>query len=68
MTPRTPTSDELRHAFQCGFESIDAGDGFYHGFDGYLSLLGYEKQPDAGCTCSDGGAHGNLPECRWVKS
>jgi hypothetical protein len=32
-----------------------------------LASLGYHKQDDAQCTCRDGGAHGHLPECRWVK-
>jgi len=63
----TPTREELHQAFERGFESIDAGDGFYQGFHQCLESLGYRKQPDGGCTCSDRGAHGHLPECRWVK-
>jgi hypothetical protein len=62
-----PTFDELRHAFLAGFQSIDEGDTFYVGFNEYLSSLGYRFRDDLGCTCPDGGAHGHLPECRWVK-
>jgi hypothetical protein len=68
MSTATPTREELRQAFQCGFQSIDAGDGFSQGFDACLASLGYRKRPEGGCTCSDHGAHGHLPECRWVKA
>ena len=30
-----PSSEELKDAFQAGFNSIDDGDGFYHGFHKY---------------------------------
>ena len=63
----TPSQDVLRQAFAAGFESIDAGDTFYVGFDAYLILTGYIKRNDIPCTCSDNGSHGHLPECRWVK-
>jgi hypothetical protein len=33
-----------------------------------LESIGYRKQEDAQCTCRDGGAHGHLPECQWVKA
>jgi hypothetical protein len=32
-----------------------------------LAALGYHKNDHAQCICRDGGAHGHLPECRWVK-
>ena len=67
MAGATPTREELREAFQHGFDSIDAGDGFYEGFHACLEALGYRKQTNARCTCGDQGAHGHLPECRWVK-
>ena len=62
-----PTLDEVHQAFQAGFQSIDDGDGFYAGFETYLLAFGYRKRDDISCTCSDRGAHGHLPECRWVK-
>ncbi len=62
-----PTPEELRQAFQAGFQSIDEGETFYTGFEAFLEALGYRKQAEARCTCQDGGAHGHLPECRWVK-
>jgi hypothetical protein len=62
-----PTREELRRAFQAGFESIDEGETFYIGFYQYLGLIGYGLQDDAACTCVDGGAHGHMPECRWLK-
>jgi len=67
MSTATPTRAELHQAFQRGFESIDAGEGFYQGFHECLESLGYRRRPNGGCTCSDLGAHGHLPECRWVK-
>jgi len=67
MNTATPTREELRQAFQRGFDSIDAGDGFYQGFHACLESLGYRKQAKGRCTCSDQGAHGHLPECRWTK-
>ena len=63
-----PTREELRLAFQAGFQSIDDGETFDTGFYQYLGSIGYCLQDDLGCTCTDGGAHGHLPECRWVKS
>ena len=63
-----PTHEELRCAFQAGFQSIDDGDTFYTGFHEYLGTLGFSYAVDTDCTCRDGGAHGHLPECRWVKS
>ena len=63
-----PTPADIDRAFQAGFQSIDDGDGFYAGFEAYLQAFGYRKRDDIGCTCSDRGAHGHLPECRWVKA
>ena len=63
-----PTYDEIRNAFQEGFQSIDEGDSFYAGFNTYLESIGCVKRDDIPCTCSDQGAHGHLPECRWVKA
>ena len=62
-----PTFDEIREAFQEGFQSIDDGDSFYTGFNGYLVSIGCVKRDDIPCTCSDQGGHGHMPECRWVK-
>ena len=62
-----PTREELRLAFQAGFLSIDEGNTFDAGFYDYLGSVGYQKLDGGECTCSDGGAHGHLPECRWVK-
>jgi hypothetical protein len=62
-----PTREELRQAFQRGFESIDAGESFYAGFHACLEALGYRRRPDGRCTCPDQGAHGHQPECRWLK-
>jgi hypothetical protein len=64
----TPSKEVLRQAFAAGFESIDEGDTFYLGFNAYLSAEGYDKRDDIPCTCPDHGAHGHLPECRWVKA
>ena len=63
-----PNQEELRLAFQAGFQSIDDGDTFYMGFCEYLGSIGYRLNDEVGCTCTDGGAHGHMPECRWVKS
>ena len=63
-----PSREELRQAFQAGFQSIDAGDTFYSGFHAFLTSIGYRKQEEAPCTCRDAGAHGHLPECRWTKA
>ena len=49
-------------------QTIDDGDGFYPGFDSYLETSGYVKRNGGPCTCSDGGSHGHMPECRWVKA
>jgi hypothetical protein len=62
--PRTRTREELREAFQRGFDAIDVGDSFYPGFHAHLKALGYRKRPEDRCTCPDLGAHGHLPECR----
>lgn len=62
-----PTAEEVRQAFQAGFQTIDAGETFYTGFEAFLAALGYHKNDHAQCICRDGGAHGHLPECRWVK-
>ena len=64
---REPTQEELRQAFQAGFQSIDEGETFYTGFQAFLESLGYRQEEGIRCTCRDGGAHGHLPECRWVK-
>ena len=64
---RRPTQEELRQAFKAGFESIDEGNLFYLGFHAYLETMGYRKNRDIRCTCQDGGEHGHLPECRWLK-
>ena len=61
-----PTKEHVLRALEAGFESIDEGRGFYHGFDTYLMATGYRKQPNAPCTCPDHGAHGHLPECGWT--
>ena len=63
-----PGPQELREAFQAGFDSIDEGDGFYFGFQAFLESHGFGKRDDIPCTCSDNGAHGHQPECRWVKA
>ena len=63
-----PTYDEIREAFQAGFRSIDEGDSFYAGFDAHLESIGCVKRDGTPCTCSDQGAHGHMPECRWVKA
>ena len=63
-----PDHNQLREAFQAGFDSIDDGDGFYLGFHSYLESHGFRKREEIPCTCSDNGAHGHQPECRWVKS
>ena len=63
-----PNQQELREAFQAGFDSIDDGEGFYLGFNSYLESRGFGQRDDIPCTCSDSGAHGHQPECRWVKA
>jgi hypothetical protein len=63
-----PSREELRQAFQAGFQSIDAGETFHAGFYSYLTAIGYRRRDEAPCTCRDGGAHGHLPECRWMKA
>ena len=63
-----PTHDQLQEAFQAGFDSIDNGDGFYSGFHAFLKTQGFGLREDVPCTCSDNGAHGHQPECRWVKA
>ena len=63
-----PSQQELREAFQAGFESIDDGDGFYFGFHTYLESHGFNRLEETSCTCMDDGDHGHQPECRWVKS
>ena len=63
-----PTLNELQDAFQAGFQSIDEGDTFYVGFHQRLGGLGYQYREEVPCTCSDLGAHGHMPKCRWVKT
>ena len=63
-----PSREELRRAFQAGFQSIDDGDSFYSGFNACLASMGYQLADGVRCTCPDAGAHGHLPECRWVKA
>ena len=63
-----PSHQQLREAFQAGFDSIDHGDDFYSGFQSFLEDRGFGKRDDIPCTCSDNGAHGHQPECRWVKA
>ena len=63
-----PTQEDLRQAFLAGFESIDEGDTFYEGFYQCLGSMGYSLGDDEACTCPDGGAHGHMPECRWLKT
>ena len=62
-----PTHEELIRAFEAGFQSIDEGDTFYIGFHDSLGSMGYRYREEVACTCEDCGAHGHLPECRWVK-
>ena len=62
-----PSQEELTDAFQAGFESIDDGEGFYPGFHAFLQHHGYHLLEDIACTCTDSGAHGHQPECRWVR-
>ena len=63
-----PSHEQLKKAFQAGFDSIDDGGGFYPGFQLFLENHGFGKRDDIPCTCSDDGAHGHQPECRWVKA
>ncbi len=63
-----PSREQLREAFQAGFDSIDDGDGFYFGFHFFLESRGFSKLEETSCTCSDSGAHGHQPECQWVKA
>ena len=65
--PVMPDHAEVMAALRAGYRAIDDGDGFYPGFDGWLESLGYQRQDDLPCTCPDGGHHGHLPECRWVR-
>ena len=62
-----PSLEELRLAFQAGFQSIDDGETFYTGFHAFLESSGFRKREDIPCTCPDHGGHGHLPECRRVK-
>ena len=62
-----PEREELRLAFQAGFNSIDDGDSFYTGFNAFLEERGYRLEAQISCTCIDNGDHGHQPECRWVK-
>ena len=41
-----PNQQELRDAFQAGFDSIDDGDGFYVGFHAFLEHHGYQLRED----------------------
>ena len=61
-----PNREEVLGAIEAGFASIDDGYGFYAGFLTSLEASGYQKRPDAPCTCEDRGAHGHLPECGWT--
>ena len=63
-----PSRQELREAFQAGFDSIDDGDGFYLGFHSFLESNGFSRSDETPCTCSDLGDHGHQPECRWTKA
>lgn len=63
-----PTQQELREAFQAGFDSIDDGDSFYCGFYAYLESHGFNRLDETSCTCVDNGAHGHQAECRWLKA
>ena len=63
-----PSHNELREAFQAGFDSIDDGDGFYFGFRSFLEERGFERRYDIPCTCTDNGDRGHQPECRYVKT
>ena len=63
-----PSHEQLRAAFQAGFDSIDDGDGFYYGFQSFLEKHGFGIRDDIPCTCVDDGAHGHQPECRWVRA
>ncbi len=62
-----PSREQLREAFQAGFDSIDDGDGFYIGFHSYLESNGFTRLEETPCTCPDHGSHGHQPECRWIK-
>ena len=66
--PSQPDTEQLREAFQAGFDSIDDGDGFYYGFHAFLERRGFGLSEDIPCTCSDNGVHGHQPECRWIKA
>ena len=70
MTTKSPipSPDEVLEAIRAGHQAIDDAEGFYDGFDGHLTSLGYERSEDAACTCPDRGAHGHMPECRWVRA
>ena len=48
---REPTQEELRQAFQAGFQSLDEGETFYAGFEAFLESLGYRKEGGVRCTC-----------------
>src|SRR5436309_3104560 len=63
-----PRHDEVMSAIRAGYESIDDGDDFWKGFAGYLRSQGYTWVGDAPCTCPDGGRHGHMPECRWLRT
>lgn len=65
MAERPPNEDVVR-AMRAGYASIDAGDDFWEGFNDALIALGYRLLM-AACTCPDGGRHGHMPECGWVR-
>jgi hypothetical protein len=62
-----PTLVEIDQAYLQGFAAIDDGFTFMVGFSEYLMGLGYRFEELGPCTCSDGGSHGHLTECRWIK-
>ncbi len=62
-----PTIDDILDALRVGYHSIDDGEGFWDGFDGHLTSLGYRHGSATPCSCPDSGAHGHMPECRWVR-
>lgn len=66
--PDCPSNEDVLRAIQAGFDSIDEGRGFDAGFSRSLIAAGYRRRPDAPCTCPDRGAHGHLPECRWLRA
>ncbi len=62
-----PTLSEVLEAEEAGFLSIDEGHDFWYGFENRLESLGYKRVVEAPCSCSDGGLHGHMAECRWLR-